>query len=148
MKGGKLIWCVSCRGELKVLIEFITMCGGVYMSKILCVCLCLSYINPYWLSGTSFPVPWSRCLIWWIGVHQSMGCNSQVVYFGHCRVHLLFWHLGSVLWCYHPELLLCDWVYCSGDIGHKRVFRFVWWVGWPVWVPFFCFLCELNTFVL
>ena len=89
---------------------------------------------------------WSRYLMWWIGVWKSMGFISRVVCLGLVHICLWFRRRWSVPWCDHPSLILRAQVYCGGAIGRIWVYRFVWWVGWPIWVPFFCFLCEWNTF--
>ena len=45
VKGVKLMLFISCMGKVKVLIEFLAMCGGVYIRKILCICLHLSSLD-------------------------------------------------------------------------------------------------------
>ena len=131
------MWWISLRGEVNVLIELLDMWGGVYMSKIFFISLCLSYTHQSWWGGTSFFMLWLMCPICWIGVFRSMGCNGRVVYIFWGRVHMWFWNQGSVPLCYHLALLLRALFYCGGDIGRKWVSIFVWWFGWPIWVPFF-----------
>ena len=137
LNSGKLMWRIKWRGKVKLLIEFLSMCVGVMMMKVLCIHLCLSSSEPYLLGGTSFSVPWSRCLIWWRGVCRSMGCKGQLVYLGCGCFHMWFWYRGSVPWRYLLALILCDWFYCGGAIGREWVSRFFYELSGPSESRFF-----------
>ena len=131
------MWMIIWRGEARVMIGSLDMCGGVYMRQIFCSCLCLSSIDRSWWGGNNVFLLRSRYLIRWRGMFRSTGYSDKVVYLGLISVRQLFCHKGSVPWCDWPTLRPRAWVYCGGAIVCRRVSRFVWWVGWTILVPFF-----------
>ena len=75
-----------------------------------------------------------------------MGYRVWVVYLGLVYVCLWYRHQGSVPWRDHPTLLLRDLVFCGGAIVRIWLSSFVWWVDWPILIPFFASNVSENNF--
>ena len=91
-----------------------------------------------------FFLPWSRYLIWWRGVRQSMGYIGRVVHLGTVRVHLWSMHQGSVTWRDQPMILLHACVYYGVAIFRRWVSIFMWWVDWPIFNTVFLLLMQVK----
>ena len=73
-----------------------------------------------------------------------MSYRGQLVYLGLFHVRLFYQRRESVPWCDCPMLPFYDWFYFVGAIFCRWVSRFVWWVDWPILIPFLLLLMWVK----
>ena len=131
-------------GDVRALIEFLSMCRGFLWRKngvFICACNFLSSLDdvaPVFCVITEVYNMVERSV-------QNYGLywQGKASWTWTCLSMILESSINSLV--LPPTLLLRVWVYCGGAIYHELLSIFVWWVGCPIWVLFFCLLYVWNS---